>query len=65
MGYKGIQRKLKHYLTKEWASEVKVNICQISTSRNNFKNMNISDESPIETFSVFKVANRQFDYFFI
>ena len=60
MEYKGIQRKLKFC-----PYEIRVNTCEKPTSQYNLKNIDISDETLIETFSAFLITNRQFDYFFI
>ena len=50
---KGLKENLKTAQTKECVSEVRMNNCQKPTSRYNFKIIDISDETPMEMFSVF------------
>ena len=65
MGHEEIQRKLKDYLNQrmyfgsesEYMSKTNITI--------QLKIIDISDETLIETFSIFQIKSDQFNYFFI
>ena len=65
MGHEEIQRKLKDYLNERMYCRNESEYMSKTNITIQLKIVYISDETLIETFSIFQIKNGQFDYFFI